>query len=209
LNRLAEELILKAGALPAFKGYGGFPAALCVSINEVVVHGVPSERKLAEGDIVSLDCGILYKDFYSDMAVTLPVGKVSPEAQRLMRVCKKALKLGIKQSKTGSTFGDIGNTIQRYVEYQNYETVRDLCGHGIGKKLHEDPNVLNFGKRHTGPKIEEGMVFCIEPMITEGGWEVALMKDRFGYRTKDGKLSAHWEAMVAVTKKGPKVLTRF
>ncbi len=208
LDRAAEALILKSGDKPSFKGYQGFPATLCTSINEEIVHVIPSERKLKEGDIISLDIGMEYKEFHSDMAVTLPVGKVSPEAQRLIRVTKKALKRGIKKAKVGNTFGDIGNTIQRYVEDQGYNVVRELCGHGIGKEIHEEPKILNYGKRRTGPEIKEGMVFCIEPMITIGHWKLKKTKDGQGYETEDGSLSCHFEHTLAVTKDGVKILTQ-
>ena len=208
LNRLAESLILKSGGKCSFKGYDGFPTCLCTSINEEIVHVVPSNRVLKTGDIISLDLGIFYKGFHTDMAITLAVGEITPEARRLIRITKKALKLGIKKAKIGNTFGDIGNTIQRYVEDQGFNVVRDLCGHGIGRELHEEPKILNYGKRHSGPEIKEGMVFCIEPMVTIGDWKLKKTKDGHGYKTQDGSLSAHFEHMIAVTKKGPKILTR-
>jgi methionyl aminopeptidase len=207
LDRVAETLILKSGGKPSFKGYQGFPAALCTSINEEIVHVVPSQRKLKEGDIISLDLGMQYRDFHTDMAVTLPVGKISPETQRLIRITKKALKRGIKKARIGNTFGDIGNTIQRYVEGQGFNVVRDLCGHGIGKEIHEEPQVLNYGKRRTGPEIKEGMVFCLEPMVTVGDWKLKKSKDGYGFETEDGSLSCHFEHTVVVTKDGAKVLT--
>ncbi len=207
LDRLAESLILKSGGKCSFKGYEGFPACLCASVNQEIVHAVPSERILKEGDIISLDLGIFYKGFHADMAITLPVGKVSPEIQRLIRVTKKALKRGIKKVRPGNTFGDIGNAIQRYVESQGFNVVRDLCGHGIGKDLHEEPKILNYGKRHTGPEIKEGMVFCIEPMVTIGHWKLKKSADGFGYETQDGSLSCHFEHTIAVTKNGSWVLT--
>ncbi len=206
LENFAEELIAVSGAKCNFKGYQGFPSCVCVSINEEIVHCVPSNKILKEGNIVSLDLGILWKGFHTDMAITLPVGKISAEAQRLLRITKKALKRGIKKAKAGNTFGDIGNTIQRYVEGQGFNVVRDLCGHGIGRELHEDPKVLNYGKRHTGEKIREGMVFCIEPMVTAGDWKLKKT-DNHCFATADGLLSAHFENMVAVTKEGPKLLT--
>jgi len=211
LNMAAESHIFKFGAKPAFKGYEGFPATLCTSVNEEIVHAVPSARILKEGDILSLDLGILYKGFYTDMAITIPVDerKVSPEALRLIRVTKKSLKLGIKKARAGNTFGDIGNTIQRYVEGRGFSVVRELCGHGIGKKLHEDPQIPNYGKRRSGEEIKEGMVFCLEPMVTMGDWRLKRTKDGFGYQTVDGSLSAHFEHTIAVTKKGAEVLTRF
>jgi len=182
LDRLAESLILNSGAKLAFKGYNNFPTALCVSINEQIVHGVPSERTLEQGDIVSLDLGLLYNGFYSDMAVTVPVGKVDPDPARLIRVCKKALKRGIKKVRPGNTFGDIGNTIQRYVEDQGFNVVRDLCGHGIGRELHEDPQILNYGKRRSGPEIKEGMVLCLEPMVTMGDYKIKKTQDGILYQ---------------------------
>ncbi len=207
LNKVAEDLVLKYKGKPSFKGYEEFPAVLCASINEELVHCIPSDRKLKEGDIISLDLGILYKGFHSDMAVTVPVGEILPEAQRLVRATKKALKRGIKKVRPGNTFGDIGNTIQRYVEGQGFNVVRDLSGHGIGRELHEDPQILNYGKRRTGSKIKEGMVFCIEPMIAIGDWKLKKAKDNYGYQTKDGSLCAHFEHMLAVTKTGCRVLT--
>jgi len=208
LNRLAESLILKFNGKPSFKGYEGFPASLCTSVNEEVVHGVPSDRKIKEKDIISLDLGILYKGFHTDMAITIAVSeKVNPEVLRLIKVTKKALKRGIKKVRPGNTIGDIGNTIQRYVESQGYNVVRELCGHGIGRKVHEDPQILNYGKRKTGPKIKEGMVFCLEPMIAVGDWKLKKSKDGYGYQTKDNSLSAHFEHTIAVTKLGCQTLT--
>ena len=207
LDRLAESLILKSGGRCSFKGYQNFPACLCTSINEEIVHALPSNRILKEGDIISLDLGLFWKGFHSDMAITLPVGKVSPEAVRLIRVTKKALKRGIKKVRPGNTIGDIGNTIQRYVESQGFNVVRDLCGHGIGKEIHEDPQILNFGKRKSGPEIKEGMVLCLEPMVTVGNWKLKKTKDNYGYETEDGSLSCHFEHTVAVTKDGAKILT--
>ncbi len=207
LNRAAEALILKYGAKPAFKGQEGFPYSLCASVNENIVHGFPSDYILKEGDIIGLDLGVLYKGYYTDMAVTIAVNKVSFEAKRLLMVANKALKRGIKKAKIGNTTGDIGNTIQRYVEGQGYGVVRDLCGHGIGKGLHEDPKIPNFGERGTGPELVEGMVICIEPMLTIGDWHLVKAKDGYGYTTKDGSLSAHFEHTIAITKNGPQVLT--
>lgn len=207
LDRVAETLILKSGGKPSFKGHQGFPATLCTSINEEIVHAVPSERKIKEGDILSLDLGMEYKGYHSDMAITVPVGKVSPETQRLIRITKKALKRGIKKARVGNTFGDIGNTIQRYVETQGFNVVKELCGHGIGKEIHEDPQILNYGKRKTGPKIKEGMVFCLEPMITVGDWNIKKGRDGCVFETADGSLSCHFEHEVAITKDGVKILT--
>ncbi|KKP42085.1 MAG: Methionine aminopeptidase [Parcubacteria group bacterium GW2011_GWA2_33_14] len=207
LDRAAEALILMHKAKPAFKGYEKFPYSLCTSVNEDIVHGFPSNRVLKEGDIIGLDLGVLYKGYNSDMAVTVPVGKVSFEAARLIMVTKKALKRGIKKVRAGNTTGDIGNTIQRYIEDQGYGVVRELCGHGIGKEIHEDPHIPNYGQRHKGVKLQEGMVICIEPMVTIGSYQIKKSKDSYGYATKDGSLSAHFEYTIAVTKSGAKVLT--
>lgn len=207
LDRIAESLILQSGAKPGFKGYNNYPTTLCSSINQVIVHGVPCDYKLKQGDIISLDLGLKYKGYFSDMAITVPVGDVKPEVLRLIKATKKALKRGIKKTRPGNTFGDIGNTIQRYAESQGFNVVRDLCGHGIGKDLHEDPQVLNYGKRHTGQKIKQGMVFCIEPILTTGDWRIKKSKDHCGFETVDNSLSCHFEHQVAVTKFGCKILT--
>ncbi len=207
LDRLAESLILKSGGKCSFKGYENFPTCLCTSINEEIVHAVPSDRILKEGDIISLDLGMLYKGFHTDMAITLPIGKASSDILRLIRITKKALKRGIKKMRPGNTIGDIGNTIQRYVESQGLNVVRELCGHGIGREIHEDPQILNYGKRHTGSEIKEGMVFCLEPMVTVGDWKLKKSKDSHGWQTQDGSLSCHFEHTIAVTKEGCKVLT--
>lgn len=208
LDKAAQRLVLRYGAEPSFKNYNGFPAVICSCVNEELVHCVPSSRKLKEGDILSIDIGLSYRGYNSDMAVTLPVGKVSSEAQRLIRVTKKALKRGIKKVRPKNTFGDIGNTIQRYVEGQGYSVIRDLCGHGIGKDLHEEPDVSNYGKRGRGAELVEGMVFCIEPMVAIGDWQIKKTQDGYGFATKDGSLSAHFEHTIAVTSKGPRVLTQ-
>ncbi|MBU0546937.1 MAG: type I methionyl aminopeptidase [Patescibacteria group bacterium] len=207
LDRVAETLILNSGGTPSFKGYDGFPKTLCTSINEEVVHGIPSLRTLKQGDILSLDIGMKCNGFHVDMAVTVAVGKISLQAQRLIWITKKSLKRGIKKVKSGNTFGDIGNTIQRYVEDQGLGVVRELCGHGIGQELHEDPQILNYGKRHAGDKIQEGMVFCLEPMVTIGDWKIEEMSDGFCYKTVDNSLSAHFEHTIALTKDGCKILT--
>jgi len=208
LDRAAEALLLKSGGKPSFKGYQGFPTALCVSVNQEIVHGLPSDRELKEGDIVSLDLGVYYRGFHTDMAVTLSVGKVSFEAQRLIRVTKKALKRGMKKLRVGNTIGDVSNTIQRYVEDQGFSVVHDdLAGHGIGKELHEDPQILNHGKRRSGPEITEGMVLCLEPMVIMGESKLKKSEDGYGIETADGSLSCHFEHTIAVTKSGLLVLT--
>ena len=207
LDRAAEALILSARAKPGFKGYEDFPYSLCASVNENIVHGYPSNYALKEGDIIGLDLGVLYKGYNTDMAVSVPVGNISFEAKRLLNVTKKSLRLGIKKAKIGNTVGDIGNTIQRFVEDQDFGVVRDLCGHGIGKNLHEDPKIPNFGKRGGGEKLVEGMVICIEPMVTAGDYNLRKSDDGYGYATKDNSLSAHFEHTIAITKKGPIILT--
>jgi len=207
LDKAAESLILKLGAKPAFKGYEGFPFSLCASVNEDIVHGYPSSRVLKEGDIVGLDLGVKYKGYNTDMAVTVAIGEVSFEAKRLMNVTKKALRLGIKKARAGITTGDVGNTIQRFVEDQGFGVVRDLVGHGIGKEVHEEPQVPNYGDRHQGTVLKEGMVICIEPMVTQGSHQIKRSKDGYGYATKDGLLSAHFEHTLAITHDGCKVLT--
>jgi methionyl aminopeptidase len=207
LDKLAQELIFNYGAKPGFKGYQGFPAVLCVSINEQIVHGVPSKRKLIEGDVLSLDLGIIYKGFYVDMAVTVPIGSVSPEVNRLIRVTKKALKRAIARAKPGKTIGDISQAIQKYVEDQDFQVIRELCGHGIGQQLHQAPEIPNFGQRHKGPTLKPGMVLALEPMVTMDQPGIKKGPDGFVYQTADNSLSAHFEHTVAVTEKGPRILT--
>ena len=213
LDKLANELILKSGTKPAFKGYQGYPAALCTSVNNEVVHALPSSRKLLEGDIISLDLGVflptdnLGTGFYSDMAITLPVGNIDPEAGRLVRVTKKSLKRALARVNPGKTLGDIGQAVQSYAESQGMAVVRELCGHGIGKQLHEEPEIPNFGQRHKGPILKPGMVIAIEPMITAGDWKIKKSTDGYGFETADGSLAAHFEHTIAVTNKGNLILT--
>ena len=208
LDKIAERRIREAGAKPAFLNYQGFPRTMCTSVNEEVVHAIPSEERILEaGDIVSLDLGLIHKGYYSDMARTIPVGGIVPETTRLVQVCKDALRLGEEKARPGITTGDIGNTIQRFVESKGFGIVRELCGHGIGKDLHEEPQVLNYGERKAGVKLEGGMVICIEPMITMGDWNVKRARDGQTFVTRDGSLSAHFEDTVAITSKGSEVLT--
>ncbi|MFH1551424.1 MAG: type I methionyl aminopeptidase [bacterium] len=207
LDKLAQELIFSYGAQPGFKGYNGFPAVLCTSINEQIVHGVPSNRELKDGDILSLDLGIIYKGFYSDMAVSLAMGSVDPEISRLIRTTKKALRRAIARVKPGKTLGDVGHAIQRHIEDQDFSVIRGLCGHGVGKKLHEEPEVLNNGQRHKGPELKPGMVLAIEPMSSMGKPGIKKGPDGFCYQTIDNSISAHFEHTVAVTEHGPIVLT--
>ncbi len=208
LDKIAEQKIRKAGALPAFLHYQGFPSTMCTSVNEEVVHAIPSDKRiLNEGDIITLDLGLIYKGYYLDMARTVPVGEIDPEARRLVEVTMAALRLGIKKVRPGATTGDVGNAIQQFVEEKGYGIVRDLCGHGIGKELHEEPQVLNYGERKTGVKLQAGMVICIEPMVTMGDFNVKRAKDGQAFVTRDGSLAAHFEDTIAVTSSGHEVLT--
>ena len=207
LDKLADELILKSKAKPAFKGYRGFPASLCTAINEQIVHALPSKRRLKEGDILSLDLGIVYQDLYADMAVTLPIGSVSPKALELIQVTKKALRKAITRVRSGKTIGDISFAIQKHVQADGFQIVRQLCGHGIGRQLHEKPDIPNFGQQHKGPELKTGMVLAIEPMAVIGQPGIKKSPDGHGYQTADNSLSAHFEHTVVVTDKGPRVLT--
>ncbi len=208
LDRLAESLVLKYGGTPSFKGYEGFPATLCTSINEQIVHGVPTDMVLKQGDVLSLDSGFFKNGFHSDMAITVSVGEIDYEIKRLIKATKKALKRGIKKSKVGNTFGDVSNTIGRFIEDSGFVVIKDLCGHGIGRNLHEDPQILNHGKRHKGEKIAVGMVFCLEPMLAiAGDGEIKKSKDGFSFETENNVLSVHFEHTIAITEKGPEVLT--
>ncbi len=208
LDRKAEEGIRKRGAIPAFKGYRGYPAVLCVSVNEEVVHGIPGRRILREGDIVSLDLGVKYRGFYGDAAVTLPVGKISEKARKLLQTTRNALYQAIEKAIVGNYLGDISWAIQSYVEKEGFQVVRDFVGHGIGENLHEEPQIPNFGNPGTGPRLEEGMVLAIEPMVNEGTWEVKILEDGWTAVTLDGSLSAHFEHTVAVTRDGPYILSQ-
>ena len=208
IDSLSEELILKINGRPAFKGYKGFPATACVSVNEEIVHGIPGPRVILEGDIVSIDLGINYEGFFSDMAVTLPVGKVDPSKLKLIEVTKQSLAIGIKQARVGNYLTDISHSIQSFVEEQGFSVVRQFVGHGIGKALHEEPEIPNFGKPGLGPLLESGMVLAIEPMINLGGWECYVTDNGWTAVTADGAPSAHFEHTVAVTDKGPVILTK-
>lgn len=208
LDRLSEDLALKKGARPAFKGYRGYPYSLCTSVNSEVVHGMPSERELKEGDIVSLDFGILNDGYYGDAAVTVPVGEITPGARKLLKITEEALYRGIAEVKAGNRIGDISSAIQNHVEAAGYSVVRDLVGHGIGKSLHEDPQVPNYGSGGRGIELKPGMVFAIEPMVNEGTYRVEILRDGWTVVTADGKLSAHFEHSVAITENGPVILSR-
>ena len=208
LDKFAEEVAEKRGAKPAFKGYRGYPHSLCISINEVVVHGMPSERLLEEGDIVGLDFGIYYKGFFGDATITLPVGKVAQKALRLMQVTEQSLYAGIAQAVAGNRLGDISSAVQSTVEDAGYSVVRDFVGHGIGKNLHEEPQIPNFGKKGRGIELKKGMILAIEPMVNQGEYEVQVLPDGWTVVTKDGSLSAHFEHSVAITDNGPDILSK-
>lgn len=207
LDSLAHRLISEAGAYPSFLHYRNYPAATCISVNDVVVHGIPDDTQLKEGDIVGLDFGVLLDGYHADSAWTFPVGNVSPETQRLLNVTRESLYQGLAKAKPGATTGDIGAAVQKYVESHGYSVVRDLVGHGIGRSLHEEPSVPNYGKAGKGDKLREGMTMCIEPMVNEGTWKVTTAPDKWTMRTADGKKSAHFEHTVAITKTGADILT--
>ena len=208
LNQIAEEKAIRLGAKPAFKGYSGYPFALCCSLNDQVVHGMPGNRKLIEGDILSIDFGVVCGGYFGDAAVTLPVGEISEKAARLLRVTEESLYEAIKAMTEGNRLSDISYAVQSYVESRGYSVVRDFVGHGIGKSLHESPQIPNFGKPGRGVKLKSGMVFAIEPMINEKGPDVRVLDDGWTAVTSDGGLSAHFEHTVAVTEEGPEILTR-
>jgi len=207
IDRLSEELIIKEKALAAFKGYKGFPAASCVSVNEEIVHGIPGPRVILEGDIVSIDLGVNYQGYFSDMAITLAAGIVDEGRKKLIAVTRQSLDLGIQQAKVGNNLTDISHSIQSFVEAQGFSVVRQFVGHGIGTALHEDPEIPNFGQPHSGPLLKSGMVLAIEPMINMGSWECLILDNGWTAVTKDGAPSAHFEHTVAVTDKGPVILT--
>jgi methionyl aminopeptidase len=209
LDRIAEEFIRDNGAVPGFKGYGGFPAALCISVNDAVVHGIPDETELKDGDIVSVDCGTIWSGFYGDSAYTFAVGEVDDEVLLLLERTKQSLYLGIEQAVAGKRVRDIGHAIQTYVERFGYSVVRDLVGHGVGRNLHEEPEVPNYGKRGTGPKLKAGMCIAIEPMINLGVKDVYQEADGWTVRTADGKPSAHFEHDVAIRNGKADILSSF
>lgn len=207
LDAAAERLVRAGGAEPAFKGYRGYPCTLCASVNEQVVHGIPSARLLVEGDIISLDMGVKLKGFFGDSAVTVPVGRVSEEAEKLLRVTRESLAKGIEQVQLGGRISDIGHAIQEHVEAHGFTVVREFVGHGIGAALHEDPQIANYGEPGRGPRLAEGMVLAIEPMVNVGRPAVKVLPDGWTAVTKDGSLSAHFEHTVAVTDGEPWILT--
>ena len=207
LDKIAEEYIRDHHGVPSFKGYNGFPSSLCISVNEVVVHGFPGEYVLKDGDIISVDCGVFHQGFHSDSAYTYPVGEVSPKILSLLKATKESLYLGIEKAVYGNRMGDVGNAIQKYVEAKGYTVVRELVGHGVGKSLHEAPEVPNYGKKGSGPLLGDGMVIAIEPMVNLGTRNVVQEKDGWTIRTADRKVSAHYEHTVAVFKDRTEVLT--
>ncbi|MBI5038993.1 MAG: type I methionyl aminopeptidase [Nitrospirae bacterium] len=207
LDRIAEEFIHKKGGIPAFKGYRGYPNTLCISVNEEIVHGIPSDRVLEEGDIAGIDLGVLLDGYYGDAALTLPAGTISSQAKRLMETTEAALYKAIDAAVIGNRVSDIAHTIQSYVEGAGYSVVREFVGHGIGRSLHEDPPVPNFGEPGQGPQLREGMVLAIEPMVNAGRSDLFVLENGWTAVTKDRSLSAHFEHTVAVTKNGPLILT--
>lgn len=212
LDAVAEELTLKKKAIPAFKGYSVagriYPRCLCASVNEEIVHGIPSNRPLREGDIIGLDYGVIYEGFYGDSAITVGVGQVNEAAQRLMQVTEESLRRGIAELYDGKRLGDLGAAVQQVAESAGYSVVRAFVGHGIGKKLHEEPPVPNYGEPDRGLRLKEGMVLAIEPMVNAGGYEVEIKEDGWTAVTKDGSLAAHFEHSVAITKTGPYILSQ-
>ena len=208
IDTIVSKYIEKQGATPSFLGYGGFPASACISVNNVVIHGIPSKKQiLKEGDIVSVDVGAFYEGFHGDNAYTFACGKISDEAQRLLDATKEGLFEGIKMAVAGNRVGDIGSAVQKYVEARSYSVVRDFVGHGVGAKLHEDPSIPNYGTPGRGVRLLPGMTIAIEPMVTQGSYEVRVLDDEWTTVTVDGKLAAHFEHTVAITPDGPKIMT--
>lgn len=207
LDAVAEEFIRSHGGVPTFKGYKGYPAATCLSPNGVVVHGIPGATKLADGDILSVDVGVTLDGFVADSAWTYPVGSIAPETQRLLDVCKAALTQGIAEARLGNSIGDISRAVQTVTEAAGFSVIRSLVGHGVGRSMHEDPQVPNFVSSYTGPELQEGMTIAIEPMITAGGADVYIHDDEWSISTVDGSLAAHFEHTVAITGEGPRILT--
>ena len=207
LDALADELIRSQGGEPTFKGYKGYPAAICTSPNDMVVHGIPGPYELVDGDVLSVDVGVTLDGFVADSAYTFAIGEISPEAERLLEVCQAALAAGIDQCRSGGRLSDIGHAVQSVTEEAGFSVVRSLVGHGVGRSMHEDPQIPNFGEPGRGPVLAEGMTFAIEPMINAGGAEVILHDDRWSISTADRSLSAHFEHTVAITETGPRILT--
>jgi methionyl aminopeptidase len=208
LDRLAERFIREHGGVPTFLGYRGFPASICASPNDMVVHGIPGPCRLAEGDVLSLDVGVTLDGYVADSAITLPMGAIEPEARRLLDVTAESLEAALAQCHEGRRLGDVSHAVQEVVEAAGFSVVRSLVGHGVGREMHEDPQIPNYGEPDRGPRLEEGMVFAIEPMVNAGGHDVYVADDGWSISTVDGSLSAHYEHTVAVGKKRPRVLTR-
>jgi methionyl aminopeptidase len=207
LDEVADDYIRSQGGVPTFKGYRGYPAAICVSQNELIVHGIPGPHALDEGDIVTVDVGVTLGGFVADSAYTFPVGEIAPEAERLLETCQAALAAGIDQCRTDGRLGDVSHAIQQVVEEAGFWVVRSLVGHGVGRSMHEDPQIPNYGEPGRGPRLTDGMTFAIEPMITAGDTEIVLLDDGWSVVTADGSLAAHCEHTVAVTDAGPRILT--
>lgn len=208
IEEFADAYIRANGVVPAFKGYRGYPASICTSLNNEVIHGIPSNRMLKEGDILSIDLGVYRDGFYGDGAVTFPVGKISPAAEKLLRVAEESLYIGIENARVGNRVSDISYSIQRHVELNGFSVVRAFVGHGIGRYLHEEPQVPNFGILGQGPRLRDGMTLAIEPMVNEGGYEVLILDDGWTAVTMDGRLSAHFEHTVLITADKPRILTK-
>jgi methionyl aminopeptidase len=208
LEKFAERRLAQAKAKPAFKGYRGYPCCLCASVNEQIVHGIPSNRRLNEGDIVSLDLGVIIDGYYGDSAMTVPVGTISEPLQRLLRVTEESLRLAIDKARVGNRLGDVSSAVEHHVVSSGFSVVREFVGHGIGRQLHEEPQIPNFGPPGYGPPLKEGMVLAIEPMVNVGGPGLKILDDQWTAVTADGAYSAHFEHMIAVTQNGPDVLTR-
>ncbi len=208
VDQVAEKLIREMGVVPAFKGYRGFPGCVCVSVNEEVVHGMPGNRVLRAGDVVSLDVGIIHKNYYSDTALTVGIGAIRDALRKLLDVTRQSLEKGIEQARVGNHLSDISHAIQTFVEANHFSIVRDFVGHGIGRNLHEDPEIPNFGPAHNGPILKEGMVLAIEPMVNMGTWQTRVLDDGWTVVTQDSQPSAHFEHTVAIALKGPEILTR-
>lgn len=208
LERFTEKRLAELGAKSAFKGYRGYPCCLCTSVNDQIIHGIPSDRRLKEGDILSLDLGVVVDGYYGDSAITVPVGQISEPLQKLLNVTEEALEMAIQKARAGNHLGDISATVQQHAENNHYTVVREFVGHGIGRELHEEPQVPNYGTPGHGPVLKEGMVLAIEPMVNSGGAAVRVLDDKWTAVTEDGGYSAHFEHMVAVTRNGPDVLTR-
>ena len=207
LDEAAEEFIRSQNAEPAFKGYRGFPGSICASPNSMVVHGIPGPYKLQRGDILSIDIGVVYDGWVADAAVTLPIGSVTPIAQRLLKVTKDALFEAVEACRVGNALGDVSHAVQQHVEAHGFSVIRSLVGHGIGRDMHEDPQIPNFGKPGTGPELEEGMVFAVEPMVNAGTHPIRMASDNWSVYSQDGSLAAHFEHTVAITADGPRILT--